>query len=144
MRYRIPACLFTYINGFHAFILMLHYILALWMWIPESVYPTQMFPLSHSGQAVPASVHAQYQSRAKCLLFFFYLLFLLIITRPQSADHHSFIPHILTWGSRVFVAVSCCLQELLLHKCQIVKFNITCYFSPTVFFMFFTSNLAKL
>lgn len=28
---------------------MLHYILALGTWIPESVYSTQMFPLSHSG-----------------------------------------------------------------------------------------------
>lgn len=81
---------------------------------------------------------AQYQACAGGLL-----LFLLIISRPHSADHHSFIPQILTWDGRVFVAGSCCLQELLLHQCQIVNFNVTCHFSPpTVFFlMVFTSNL---
>lgn len=77
------------------------------------------------------------------LLFFLSLLFLLIIARPQSADHHSFIPQILLCDSRLFMAVSCCLQEPLLHKCQVVKFNISCTFQ-FFFLMFFTSNLPKL
>lgn len=71
------------------------------------------------------------------------LLFLLIIARPQSANHHSLIPHILTWDSRGLMATSCCLQEPLLHKCQTVRFNITCHVFPNSL-TFFTSNLAEL
>lgn len=94
------------------------------------LYSTRMFPqpLGGSVHVVPASVQDRYQSCAERLLFIFYLLFLLIISRLHPADHQSSIPHILTGDSRVFVAVSCCPQELLLHACHIVKLGITCLF----------------
>lgn len=111
---------------------MLHFMLAVWTWIAEPVYSTQMFPLSHSGGRDRLYLHLFRSVPGLCGGL---LLFLLIISRPHSADHHSFIPQILTWDGRVFVAGSCCLQELLLHQCQIVNFNVTCHFSPpTVFF----------
>lgn len=75
------------------------------------LYSTQMSPLGYSVHAGPASVHRQPQSCAEGLLF---ILYLLIITRLPSADHQSFIPHILTCASRVFVALAAALRNFCL------------------------------
>lgn len=75
------------------------------------LYSTQMSPLGYSVHAGHASVHHQPQSCAEGLLF---ILYLLIITRLPSADHQSFIPHILTCASRVFVALAAALRNFCL------------------------------
>lgn len=91
------------------------------------LYSTQMSPtrpLGYSVHAGPASAHGEHQSCAEGLLF---ILYLLIITRLPSADHQSFIPHILTCASRVFVALAAAQQ---------IKFGVTCSFCPDVFHVF--------
>lgn len=68
----------------------------------------QMSSLGSSVHAGPCTLH---QSCAEGLLF---ILYLLIITRPPSADHWSFIPHILTCASRAFVALAAALRNFCL------------------------------
>lgn len=75
------------------------------------LYSTQMSRLRYSVHAGPACVHGQHQSCVEGLLF---ILYLLIITRLPSADHQSFIPHILTCASRVFVALAAALRNFCL------------------------------
>lgn len=97
----------------HTSIYLYFYIFFLWTWIPVAVLHTDVpaRPLGYSVHAGPAFAHSQHQSGAEGLLF---ILYLLIITRLPSADHQSFIPHILTCASRVFVALAAALRNFCL------------------------------
>lgn len=123
------------------------YIFFLWMWIPVAVLHTDVpaRPLGYSVHAGPASANGQHQSCAEGLLF---ILYLLIITRLPSADHQSFIPHILTCASRVFVALAAALRNFCLIPSRLslashVLFAQMSFMCFTLYFTnltFFTTN----
>lgn len=112
-------------------------------WLYSTDIPTR--PLGYSVHAGPASAHGQHQSCAEGLLF---ILYLLIITRLPSADRQSFIPHILTRASRVFVALAAALRNFCLIPSRLswashvlfAQMSFTLYLTNLTFFITNYSN----